>query len=84
MSNSPLEPYWAIGSFFEGIANFLYTIDNKAYFTCATGNSYKIYTLPDLKIKLLSPSFEKKVDFLAVFNEFVFVVVDKSIYKMHF
>lgn len=61
MENLPIYPYRSIGSFTNGQAFHTYKIDDKIYLATTTGKSYKIFTLPNLKIKFLSPTFKNDI-----------------------
>lgn len=73
-----------IGCFCEGGIVKSYSMSSKDYILVQTGNSYKIITQVDLKIKMISPLFEKDIWFIEVYNEFVQVYFEKSVIKMHF
>lgn len=52
-----ITPYRSIGSFADGKDCHFYSIEQKMYMILTTGKTYKIMSLPDLKIKFLSPTF---------------------------
>lgn len=79
MENLPLYPYRSIGSFTNGKAFHIYKIDDKLFLATSTGKSYKVFTLPDLKIKFLSPTFQDDIHFIACHNEFTNVVFANKI-----
>lgn len=84
MSHLPLEAYRSIGVFVDGETHQVYTIDKKSYLLATTGRSYKVYSLPDLKIRLLSPSFPDRVTHVAAVNQFTFLVCERRLYKFQF
>ena len=84
MENLPIIPYRSFGAFYNGVAIYPYSIDTKSYLIVTTGRSYKILSLPDLKIKLLSPCFGKKITNLAAYNEFVLLTHSRCLKKMKF
>ena len=84
MSNLPIEPYRSIGSFVSSNCSNTYSIDKKSYLVCPTGFSYKILSLPDLKIKILSPSLPEQIKFVNSVNEFTFALTRSTLYKFNF
>lgn len=84
MENLPLIPYRSFGAFYNGASIYPYSIDTQSYLIVTTGRSYKILSLPDLKIKLLSPCFGKEITNLAAYNEFVLLTHDRYLKKMKF
>ena len=55
MENSLIKPYKSIGLFLDQNPGHIYSISDKSYLVHSCGNSYKIYSLPSLKISLLGP-----------------------------
>ena len=84
MEKLPLSPYKSIGMVLDGNSSYRYDINGKAYLALTTGKSYKIYSLPTLSIKFLSPSFDSVIDQVVCLNEEVFVVLGNRIVKMRF
>jgi len=50
----------------------------------STSHSYKIFSLPELKVIFHGPHFENKVRYIAVQNEFTFIGVKQKIFKLHY
>ena len=50
-----MKPYKSIGLFLDSNPGHLYTIGDKTYLAHSCEQSYKIYSLPSLKISLLGP-----------------------------
>lgn len=84
MDNLPILPYKSIGMIFDGQAAQKYKIADKWYLATTTDTSYKIYSLPSMRVKFLSPSFEKPITGLSVNNEDVLFSIDNKLTKMHF
>lgn len=84
MQNLPIEPYRSIGVFLDGNSAQIYKIDKKMYLICATGSSYKVYSLPDLKIKIMSQSLEERIISVLSHNEYTFAITKNNIHKFHF
>lgn len=61
MENSLIKPYKSIGLFLDSNQGHLYQAGEKSYLVQSCENSYKIYSLPDLKIKLLGPHLLDKI-----------------------
>ena len=84
MDNLPILPYKSIGMIFDGQIALKYKIAEKWYLATTTGTSYKIYALPSMKVKFLSPSFEKPISGLHVINEDVLLSMDNKLLKMNY
>ena len=67
-----------------GCKPFSYSIDKKEYIISPTENSYKVLSLPELKIMFLSPTFQLKIDFIFSYNEFVTLNQGSKFIKMRF
>ena len=55
MEQSLLKPYKSIGLFLDNNPGHIYNAGEKSFLVHSCEHSYKIFSLPDLKIKLLGP-----------------------------
>lgn len=84
MSESLLAPYKSLGIFLDNNPCCLFSAGDKSFLAVSTGNSYKIYKVPDLKVKLLGPHFPHKINTVAAMNENLFISSKNIVYKMKF
>ncbi|KRW99587.1 WD40-repeat-containing domain [Pseudocohnilembus persalinus] len=59
-----LRPYKSVGVFIDDNPFFVYNIANQSYILTSTDHSFKVYTLPQIKVQLLSPTFPNKIRIL--------------------
>lgn len=59
-----MQPYKTIGTFLDSKRPSLFSAGKKTFLAVATNNSYKVYKMPEMKIKLLGPHFENKIRFI--------------------
>ena len=84
MENYPLELFRNIGSYYDDNIYCVYQIDKSYYLITSNINSFKVLSLPDLKIVSISPIFENKITGICNFNDYVFISFDNKIIKMHY
>lgn len=83
-SNQLLKPYKSIGLFGDDNPFYIYTAGNKQFLALSTNHSYKVLSVPELKVVLQGPHFEGKVRQICGYNEFVFVAEQKMVHKMRY
>lgn len=81
---SLLSPYKTIGLFLDNNPPYLFSAGKKSFMAVSCKNSYKIYKLPDMKIKLLGPHFPHKITAFAAANENLYISCKNSVYRMKF
>ena len=81
---SLLKPYRSIGQFIDTNAPYNYFIGKHEYLACSTSHSFKIFKLPELKVRFLGPNLEHKVRAIVCHNEYVFVASGSQIFKFHY
>ena len=79
-----LKPYRTIGLFVDDNKPFYYSIGKKSYLAASTGRSFKIYKMPEFKIKLLGPDLSHKIRAITAHNENVFLAAGSSIHQFHY
>lgn len=79
-----LKPYKSIGLFADESQFQIYSAGTKQFMAVPTNHSYKVLSLPDLKVVLQGPHFRGKVRQICGWNEFVFVAEQKSVHKMRY
>ena len=84
MENLPIYPYRSIGNYYDGQFTHQYNIDKQSYLLLPGNKNYKIMTLPELKIKFLSPTFPHKIMFAFAYNEFVTISQERELIKMKY
>lgn len=84
MSESLLAPYKSLGIFLDNNPCCLFSAGDKSFLAVSTLNSYKVYKVPDLKVKLLGPHFPHKINAVAAVNESLFLASKNMVYKMKF
>lgn len=83
-SDSLISPYKSIGLFLDNNAPYIYSAGNKSFMAVSTNHSYKIYKLPDLKIKLLGPHFPYKITSFVAHNELLYLACKNEILRVKF
>jgi len=61
MEKSLLKPYKSIGLVLDHHPGSIYGSGEKSYLVHSCKNFYKIYSLPDLKVKLLGPHLKHPI-----------------------
>ena len=83
MEDLPISPLKSIGLVIDGPA-LVYTIARKPYMLASTGKSFKVYSLPSLKIKFLGPTLEEPISCVEAFNESTFIATGNTLRRFHF
>jgi U3 small nucleolar RNA-associated protein 21 len=79
-----LRPYKSIGVFLDSNRPLYYSAGKKDFLAASTGNSFKIYKLPELKIKLLGPHFPNSISSISAVNEYLYVASKNEIIQMKY
>lgn len=79
-----LRPYKTIGVFLDGNKPLYYSAGKKDFLATSTGNSFKIYKLPELKIKLLGPHLPHSISAISAVNEFLYIATKNEIIQMKY
>lgn len=82
MSNQKplLTPYRSIGLFVDENKPAIFNAGKKSFMLTSTSHSFKLYKLPEMKIKLLGPNLPNKIRAVAAHNENIFLASGKNIY----
>lgn len=59
-----MQPYKTIGTFLDTKRPSLFSAGKKNFLAVSTNNCYKVYKMPEMKIRLLGPHFEPKIRFI--------------------
>ena len=84
MNSSLIAPYKSIGLFLDSNPPYFFSAGLKSFIAVSTHHSYKIYKLPDLKIKLLGPHFPHKIRAIAAHNDFLYISVKSQILQISY
>jgi len=79
-----LAPYRSIGLFIDENKPFLFHAGDKSFLLASTSHSFKLYKLPELKVKLLGPSLPNKIRAVAAHNENIFLACGNKIYHFQY
>ena len=81
---SLISAYKSIGLFLDSNSPHLFSSGSKSFLLASTTHSYKLYSIPSLKIKLLGPHFPHKIRAFTAINESLFLAIGNIIYKMKY
>lgn len=84
-SSKPLlVPYRSIGLFIDENRPHLFHIGKKSFLLASTHHSFKLYKLPEMKVKLLGPNLPKKIRAVTAHNENIFLACGNEIYHFEY
>ena len=81
---TPITPYKQIGGFCGQPRPKIYSIDKLFYIALPIDNTFKVLSLPDMRVKLLGPTLESKVTAIEAYNEILYVASGKKLLKFSF
>ena len=79
-----MQPYKSIGVYCDESDFGIYQAGPKHFVACSTHKSFKVYTLPDLRVNLQGPTFRHKIRAIRGQNENLFVAEGQQIHKMQY
>ncbi len=79
-----LVPYRSIGLFVDENKPHMYSMGKKAYLLTSTSHSFKLYKMPEMKIKLLGPNLPNKIRAISSHNDNFFIACGNLIYHFEF
>lgn len=79
-SKSLLTPYRTVGLFLDENAPHLFSMGKKDFLLTSTSHSFKLFKLPEMKIKLLGPNLPKKIRAITAHNDNILIASGNLLY----
>ena len=84
MQESLISPYKSLGLFLSSTPPVQFSAGGKSFLAAPTSHSFKLYKLPDLKIKLLGPHFAHKIQAICAKNESLYLATKTGIVRLKY